>query len=95
MTHVPTFRDERTDAVENASFRWAYLVLSFGLLASTAWRSFVRGESAWDLLALVVLGGIVAGVYQGREQVISRRWVLLAVVAMGVAALAASLLLRG
>lgn len=95
MTHAPTFRDERTDAVENSSFRWAYLVLSFGLLASTAWRSFVRGESAWDLLALVVLGGIVAGVYQGREQVISRRWVLLAVVAMGVAALAASLLLRG
>lgn len=94
MTHAPTFRDERTDAVENASFRWAYLVLSFGLLASTAWRSFLRGESAWDLLALVVLGGIVAGVYQGHERVLSRRWMMLAVVAMGVAALAASLLLR-
>jgi hypothetical protein len=94
MTHPPTFRDERTDAVENASYRWGYLVLSFGLLATTAWRSFVRGESAWDLLALVVLGGIVAGVYQGREMVLSRRWVMLAVLAMAVAALAASLLLR-
>ena len=33
-TASPVERDERTEAVENASFRWAYLVLSYGLLAA-------------------------------------------------------------
>ena len=58
MTGTVVHRDERTTAVENASYRWAYLVLSFGLLLIVAFRSFVYGESAWDLLALVVLGGL-------------------------------------
>ena len=33
-------RDERTVAVENASYRWAYLFLSFGLLALVAYILF-------------------------------------------------------
>ena len=74
MTTQPIMRDERTVATENASYRWAYLVLSFGLLVSTAYRAFVRHESAWDLIALVILGGAVATFYQGRGQVLSRRW---------------------
>jgi hypothetical protein len=87
MTAKPIMRDERTVATENASYRWAYLVMSFGLLVSTAYRSFVRNESAWDLLALVILGGAVATFFQGSRRVLSRRWavasaaaVLLAVV---------------
>ena len=74
MTTPPIMRDERTVATENASYRWAYLVLSFGLLGSTAYRSFARHESAWDLIALVILGGAVATFYQGRARVLSRRW---------------------
>jgi hypothetical protein len=74
MTTQPIMRDERTVATENASYRWAYLVLSFGLLVSTAYRSFVRHESAWDLIALVILGGAVATFYQGRGRVLSQRW---------------------
>ena len=42
-------RDERTTAIENASYRWAYLFLSFGLLLVVAYRSFARQESPWDL----------------------------------------------
>jgi 1,4-dihydroxy-2-naphthoate octaprenyltransferase len=87
MTAKPIMRDERTVATENASYRWAYLAMSFGLLVSTAYRSFVRNESAWDLLALVILGGAVATFYQGGRRTLSRRWavasaaaVLLAVV---------------
>ena len=68
MTTQPIMRDERTVATENASYRWAYLVLSFGLLVSTAYRSFVRHESSWDLIALVILGGAVAIFYQGSRQ---------------------------
>jgi len=87
MTAKPIMRDERTVATENASYRWAYLVMSFGLLVSTAYRSFARNESTWDLLALVILGGAVATFYQGSRRTLSRRWavasaaaVLLAVV---------------
>ena len=79
-------RDERTTAVENASYRWAYLFLSFGLLALVAYRSFVHRESPWDLMALVVLGGILSAGYQGLHKVLTARWAatcLLTVVAAG------------
>jgi hypothetical protein len=37
MSTIPTVhRDERTLAVENASYRWAYLFLSFALLLLVA-----------------------------------------------------------
>ena len=71
-------RDERTTAVENASYRWAYLLLSFGLLISVAYRSLMWHESSWDLLALVLLGGAVTTLYQGRHHVLSGRWAILA-----------------
>jgi hypothetical protein len=74
MNAQPIMRDERTVAIENASYRWAYLILSFGLLVSTAYRSFALHESAWDLLGLVIIGGAVANFYQGKGGVLSRRW---------------------
>jgi hypothetical protein len=83
-------RDERTTAVENASYRWAYLLLSYGLLLSVAYRGFVRHESAWDLLALVLLGGVVTTLYQGRHQVLSMRWVLLMLLTLLVAGVLAA-----
>lgn len=83
-------RDERTVAVENAGYRLSYHVLSFALLGLTAYRSFVRGEAAWDLLALVVLGGVLNAVYQGWRRVLYRRWVLMTVVTFVIAALVAA-----
>jgi hypothetical protein len=68
-------KDERTIAIENISYRWAYIVLSFGLLIDTAYRSFVRNEASWDLLALVVLTGLVATVYQGMKKTLTKSWV--------------------
>jgi len=72
-------RDERTITIENASYRWAYHLLSLGLLVSVIYRGFIRQESSWDLLALVILGGLVTTLYQGIHGVLSRRWVLVAV----------------
>jgi tryptophan-rich sensory protein len=90
MTAIPMIqRDERTIAVENASYRWTYLFLSYGLLVLVAYRSFVQHESAWDLLALVVVGGILNTAYQGFHVVLSKQWAatcLLTVVAAGVLA---------
>lgn len=92
-TTLPVSRDERTITVENASYRWAYLFLSFGILALVAYRSFVRHESSWDLTALVVLGGILSAGYQWFHKVLTGQWAatcLITIVAAGVlAALAA------
>jgi hypothetical protein len=87
MTATPVERDERTTAIENAGYRWSYLVLSFGMLGIIAYRSFAHGQSSWDLFALVLLGGGVNAAYQGLHQVLYRRWAILSVIVLIVAAL--------
>lgn len=57
-------RDEREAAVDRAGDRLAYLVLSYGLLLIVAWRSFVDGAAPFELLALVVVGGVVGAAYR-------------------------------
>jgi hypothetical protein len=69
-------RDERTVAVENASYRWAYSVLTYALLVDVMVRSLVRQEAAWDLLALAIGGGVFCGVYQARQKVLAHGWVM-------------------
>ena len=89
MNNNDVVRDERTISVENSSYRWAYLFLSFGLLALVAYRSFAERQSNWDLLALVVAGGIVTTLYQAFHRVLTRRWLWMAVVTFFVAAVIA------
>lgn len=98
MSTTPeVYHDERTVTVENAGYRWAYLFLSFGLLVLVAYRSFFHGESAWDLLGLVILGGVVGTVYQAFHRVLSRPWAVATLLALVTAAGVAALLtwLRG
>jgi hypothetical protein len=85
-------RDERTVAVENASYRWAYNFMSFGLLLLVAYRSFVHHESSWDLFALVILGGGVGTVYQATHQVVGRRRLLVSMSTFVAAAVLAAVL---
>jgi hypothetical protein len=92
MTAAPVERDERTTAIENEGYRWSYLVLSFGLLAIVAFRSFTRDQASWDLLALVVLGGGVNAGYQGWHRVLYKRWVVLSAVTLITAALLAAVM---
>jgi hypothetical protein len=76
-------RDEREVSVDRAADRLAYLVLSFGLLAVVAYRSFVDGAASWELLGLVVFGGAVSTGYRLWRGVLSRQAVLvLAVTAL-------------
>lgn len=76
MTSSKPHSGEPALLVESASFRWAYLFISFGLLGLAAYRSLVWRESPWDLLLLVVLGGGVPAAYQGYHQMATSRWVL-------------------
>ncbi len=88
-------RDERTIAVENASYRWAYLFLSFALLLDVACRSFLRDDAAWDLLALVIGGGVVCTVIQARYRILGRAWTRTVLVAFCVGAIVATILVVG
>ena len=65
-------RDEREAAVEQGGDRLAYLVVSYGLLLVVAYRSLVERQASWDLLALVVLGGIVSVGYRMSRRALSR-----------------------
>ena len=86
----PVVRDERTLVVENASYRLAYQVVTFGLLLDVAFRAFALKQSNWDLFALVILGGLVTTVYQGANKVLTRRWAMTAVLIMAAAATVAA-----
>ena len=67
-------RDERTVAVENASYRWAYILLSFALLIDVVYRGMVRHEAAWDLIALIFVGFVFCTVYQARQKALPHGW---------------------
>ncbi len=86
MTSSAVHRDERTLVIENASYRWAFHVFAYGLLIIVAYRSFVKNEAAWDLLSLVVLGGVVASLYQWMHNVLTKRSALGIAVGMALAA---------
>jgi hypothetical protein len=94
MNEQPVLRDERTMAVENQSYRLAYLVLSFGVLAIVTYRGFFRQESNWDLMALVILSSGIATLYQSRQKIFTRRTIwMMAVSAVASAVLAVVLVL--
>ena len=88
MTVDEVVRDERTLSVENASYRWGYLFLAYGVLLIAAYRGLVQRVANWELLALVIVSGLVTTLYQGRYRVLSGRW---AAVALGAVILAALL----
>ena len=85
-------RDERTVAVENASYKWACIFITFALLIDVVYRGAVRNEAAWDLMALAVVPGIVCTVYQARQKTLAG-WiaVLLVCSAVVVAAIIAAM----
>lgn len=85
-------RDEREAGIDLAADRLAYLVVSYGLLVAIAYRSFVRGDEAWDLLGLVVLGGLVGVAYRIRSGVLSGRWAAMLFATIVIAAIIAGVL---
>lgn len=79
-------RDDRETRIDHAVDRVGYLVVSYGLLLIVAYRSFVNGEAAWDLIGLVILGGITGLVYRAAPAGLgSGRWALRLLVTMGIA----------
>ena len=78
-------RDERELGVDLAADRLSYLVMSFGLLGIVAWRGFANGEAPWDLLALVIVGGVAGTLYRAWRGTASGRWLVVGIVTTGIA----------
>lgn len=88
-------RDEREASVDRAADRFAYLVMSFGLLAVVAYRSFVEGVASWELLALVLLGGAASTGYRVRARALTREVLFVLVATALVASAVSAVMLAG
>jgi hypothetical protein len=97
MSRLETERDERTLAVENASYRLGYNVVWWGLVASVFYRIVFLGEPpAWDLATLALAATVITFGYQALHHVLSRRVLIVAAVsAVAIAAGALLLVLMG
>ena len=91
-------RDERTVSVENASYRWAYSFLTFALLADAAYRGMFRNEAAWDLTAIVIVGGAICTMYQVRQKArphgAGKKGMLIALLGAVIAFIVAAILIK-
>jgi hypothetical protein len=88
-------RDEREVSLDRAADRLAYVVLSFGLLAVVAYRSFVEGVASWELLGLVLLGGVVSTGYRLWQGVLTRQAVLVVAIAALIAVVVSAVVVLG
>ncbi len=77
MKNQPVVRDERYYAIENASYRIGYMIITYGLLLLIIFRSIAYHESNWDLFALIVISSFAATIYQIAHKTItiSRKWI--------------------
>jgi hypothetical protein len=54
------------------------------------YRGLFRNDAAWDLMALVIGGGIFCSVYQARQKILAHGWVMKAVLGALIAAIIAA-----
>jgi hypothetical protein len=70
-------------------------VLSFGLLAVVAYRSFVEGVASWELLGLVLLGGAVSAGYRLWQRAMTRQAVFVVALTALIALVAGTVIVIG
>ncbi len=92
MNKNEVVKDERFVAVENASFKLGYSILSYGILVLIVVRSLLLNQTNWDLFALVIVSSFAATIYQIKNKTISFSWKWV-VLFFGVMALSALIVL--
>jgi hypothetical protein len=65
---------EHGPAVGNAGSGLVLLLLSFGTLATLAYRVASAEPSAWDVMAVLNASGALATANQGAQSLLQRRW---------------------
>ncbi|PKM58313.1 MAG: hypothetical protein CVU98_01600 [Firmicutes bacterium HGW-Firmicutes-3] len=68
-------KDERTTFIENQSYKYGYIILTFGILINIIYRSFRLNEAPWDLFGLIFLSGLVTTVYQYKHKIFTKNWI--------------------
>ena len=90
-------KDERAIYIEKSSYTLAYQVLNYVLLADVVYRAIFLEQAAWDLLGIVIAGGLIATLYQTHYKTATRSWlkaILLSVTAALVIAIVLIVALR-
>lgn len=67
-------KDERTKFIENISYKYGYIFITFALLIDVAYRSFKLNEAPWDLLGIVIISGFVISIYQYKQTILGKTW---------------------
>lgn len=67
-------KDERTNFIENTSYKYGYIFIAFALLLDVAYRSFKLNEASWDLLGIVIISGFVISIYQYKQTILGKTW---------------------
>lgn len=70
MKPQQVIRDERFYAVENASYRIGFLILSFGIMGLIVIRAVLFQQTHWDFFALVWISSVAATIYQIRHKIL-------------------------
>ena len=65
-------KDERTTFIENISYKFGYMFLTYAILLDVVYRGIRFNEAAWDLLALVIVGSFIATIYQYKKQILKK-----------------------
>lgn len=65
-------KDERTTFIENISYKFGYMFLTYALLLDVVYRGIRFNEAAWDLLALVIVSSFISTIYQYRKQILKK-----------------------
>lgn len=71
MKNQSTPQNTYDEAAKQTSYRMAYVVMSFGLLAVIAYRGFFLKQNSWELFAVILAGGLTAALYQRSKQTIN------------------------
>ncbi|MDP2857121.1 MAG: DUF6442 family protein [Bacillota bacterium] len=90
--HQKVFSDERSESVQHKGQSIGFTVMSFLLVADVMYRSWAMNQASWDLLGIVVIGGLVSAVYNMRQGILTQRhWRLKAITIVVAALIAAAL----
>lgn len=74
MTNKMIEKDERTTFIENFSYTIGYKFIAYALLLDVIYRSIKFNEAPWDLLAIVIISGIVTTIYQYKQKILVKNW---------------------
>ncbi len=74
MTSKMIEKDERTTFIENISYKFGYIFITFALLLDVVYRSLKLNEAPWDLLGLIIISGLIMSLYQYKQKILGKTW---------------------